>query len=345
MIQQLPEVINCDVLVRHVVQSDLPEETQAAYILMLCKMVNTGGNIRELTNLARNALGDARDPELHSASELLLRRLSALESETNDKQNPDGRWFTTGFGHKMVVIDPSEINTNASNVLKHYKIQNPFAISTTPETIAQFRKYKDRNEWNGTTDGFQQRPVDKVSHWIAMGYCNWLSKRAGLPEEQLCYQEIGERMQPVEDFQDKRGFRLPTEEEWECACRANTMTSAFCPPDVLKDYAWIREELDPVELYTHPVATKLPNPFGLFDILGNVSEYCQDSSPLLTFPPIPYADRFEMHPDTTRVHRGGSVRTSVANSSRRYHCLAQQFDLHSGLPAVGFRIVCSMRHE
>jgi formylglycine-generating enzyme required for sulfatase activity len=74
-------------------------------------------------------------------------------------------------------------------------------------------------------------------------------------------------------------YRLPTEAEWEYACRAGTTTpwSSGDDESLLKDYAWYSESAWNLGLeYAQPVGTKLPNPWGLFDMHANVLEFCQD---------------------------------------------------------------------
>ena len=74
----------------------------------------------------------------------------------------------------------------------------------------------------------------------------------------------------IQGFNSATGLRLPTEAEWECACRAGTTTARY---GVMNDIAWY---LSNSRGTTHAVATKLPNALGLYDTIGNVWEWCQD---------------------------------------------------------------------
>ncbi len=78
------------------------------------------------------------------------------------------------------------------------------------------------------------------------------------------------------DYATLNGFRLPTEAEWEYACRAGTTTSRYFGNDeqLLRKYAWFAGNADEI---THPVGTRMPDDFGLFDMLGNVFMWCGDS--------------------------------------------------------------------
>ena len=100
------------------------------------------------------------------------------------------------------------------------------------------------------------------------------------------------------DFITATGLRLPTEAEWEYACRAGTTAQRY---GVLDDIAWYNGNPNGA---THAVATKLPNAFGLYDTIGNVWEWCQDwngpySSVSVTNPTGPTTG-------TQRLFRGGS---------------------------------------
>jgi formylglycine-generating enzyme required for sulfatase activity len=100
--------------------------------------------------------------------------------------------------------------------------------------------------------GREGHPVLGITHHTAMQYCRWLSLKTG------------------------RVYRLPTEAEWEYAARAGTRTaySFGDDPAKLADYAWYADSADDGK--THEVGKKKPNPWGLYDMYGNVCEWCVD---------------------------------------------------------------------
>ncbi len=116
-------------------------------------------------------------------------------------------------------------------------------------------------------------PVEQVSWFDAVRFCNKLSERVGL---QPCYRiEEAEAQPEVEWDQSANGYRLPTEAEWEYACRAATETAYSFGDDAaqLHEYAWF----DGIsEGRAHEVGHKKPNGWGLHDLHGNVWEWCWD---------------------------------------------------------------------
>jgi formylglycine-generating enzyme required for sulfatase activity len=154
-----------------------------------------------------------------------------------------------------------------------------------------------------------------ATHWFqAVAYCNWLSKQDGLPESQLCYEPLvdpkalpvlagssvgllagslgplagtcglypgrtnpayEEGMKLATNYLQRRGYRLPTEAEWEYACRAGAVTSRYYgeTEELLEKYAWYNKD---GQNRAWPVGSKKPNDLGLFDMHGNVFTRCQE---------------------------------------------------------------------
>jgi len=116
--------------------------------------------------------------------------------------------------------------------------------------------------------GQDDHPVEGVSWYDAVRFCNRLSDLAGL---EPCYD-----LDTWTCDLSRDGFRLPTEAEWEYACRAGSYTNFFpgCDKSDLSGVGWYGE--DPAAGGTHPVGGKNPNSWGLYDTHGNVREWCND---------------------------------------------------------------------
>ncbi len=137
-------------------------------------------------------------------------------------------------------------------------------------------------------DSQQNSPVEQVSWDQAVAYC----------------QKLTEQESAAGRLASGYAYRLPTEAEWEYACRAGTTTRFSYGEDPacieLGRYAWYEaNSLDT----THPVAQKLPNPWGLYDMHGNVQEWCQDWHGL--YPGGMVVDPQGPAEGSTRVLRGG----------------------------------------
>lgn len=130
----------------------------------------------------------------------------------------------------------------------------------------------------------EKLPVEQVSWFNAVEFCNRLSIADGFNpyyniNKKKCDPEnknSGTRW-TVTVNKDADGFRLPTSEEWEYAARSGTSGKYFWGDKINGDYCWFKDNSGEK---THPVGGKKPNAYGLFDITGNVREWCFDWHPL-----------------------------------------------------------------
>src|SRR5262249_4070093 len=124
-------------------------------------------------------------------------------------------------------------------------------------------------------------PILAVPWYEAARYCNWLSENEGLPKEEWCYEpnqagQYADGMTLAPNWEQRTGYRLPSEQEWEYACRAGTVSSRYfgSSDDWVAKFAWYSKNS---QNRTWPVGRLKPNDFGLFDMQGNALCWCQDA--------------------------------------------------------------------
>jgi formylglycine-generating enzyme required for sulfatase activity len=171
-------------------------------------------------------------------------------------------------------------------LLARYPVTQKLYVSVTGKTPSTFKG--------------DQKPVETVSFIDALTFCNLLSRICGLRE---CY-SFGAHEADIGFDAGANGFRLPSEAEWEYACRAGSTQPIYGKID---DIAWYKGNSGN---QTHDVGQKEPNKWGLHDMLGNVWEWCRDV----------YDEKVY---GTYRIFRGGgwndTERGCLASNRRRSH--------------------------
>ena len=176
-------------------------------------------------------------------------------------------------------------------------------------------------------------PVEMVTWFDAIEYCNRLSIKEGLTPAYTIHEQDYERT--VTWNRNANGYRLPTEAEWEYACRAGT-TTTYSWGDQWDDatagqYAYYENNSGKG---TQEVGTKQPNAFGLFDMHGNVWEWCWDWYD--TIYPAGNQNPTGAPSGSRRVFRGGGWGSSVDNLHSAYRSRYNPYDRFGNL---GFRVV------
>ena len=181
--------------------------------------------------------------------------------------------FVMGNDYEYDPALPPTVNRYYPDEQPIHKVTlKAFQMGETPITQGQFKKIMGENLSIFKGDDL---PITNVSADEAEQFCNKLSAAAGY---EPCYAERSREFDST-----KNGFRLPTEAEWEYACRAGT-TTRFYNGNTEKDLDCAGWYLGNSGGKTHPVAQKEPNPWGLYDMHGNVFEFCNDQwNPSLSY--------------------------------------------------------------
>ncbi|MCP4663107.1 MAG: formylglycine-generating enzyme family protein [bacterium] len=198
-------------------------------------------------------------------------------------------------GGTFVMGSPEDEPERRDIEVRHQVTVSPFLMSRTTVTRGDYKRIMDLDDAPGP--GRAKHPVTEVTWFDAVRFCNRLSEEAGL---EPCYEVENEE---VSWINDSGGYRLPTEAEWEYAARAGTEGRWSFGDDQarLGDFAWFDDNSGNE---AHPVAKKEPNPWGLYDMHGNVLEWCWDV--FAEYDTGPAADPRGPKSGALRVLRGGS---------------------------------------
>ncbi len=240
--------------------------------------------------------------------------------------------ITTSSGIEMSLIPAGsfQMGSNAGSEDEkpvHAVRLNSFWIDRYEVVQEEFRKYQisDPSHFKGV-----RQPLEQINWTDAALYCNERSLAEGLTP---CYDE-----ETWACSADANGYRLPTEAEWEYACRAGTTGDySFGNAGALDEHAWHAGNSGGT---THPVGQKKPNPWGLYDMHGNVAEWCNDRYTKDYYQTSDAANPCGPAEGQERVLRGGAWNSSPESCRSSYRasdpaiddtCLAND--------AIGFRCV------
>lgn len=306
---------------------------------------------------------DDENASVHSAAEWVLwnwgesKRLKLASAALHEEGR--GNWSITCQGQTMITIHgpitfrmgstlETDLERDPGGEDAHLRrIPRSFAISAHEITIKQFLTFAPGSAYADTVATDPACPMLNVSWYNAARYCRWLSECEGIAEDQMCFpalKKIGPGMELPDNLLERTGYRLPTEAEWEAACRAGTETSRPFgrTAEMIRFYAWCIQNSP---LFVHPVGSLRPNAWGLFDCLGNVGEWCYEEA--APYPSVPVGGHHDDNPprprdDRDRAFRGGSRAHAGPNlrSAMRYHSVMPK----AATSGNGFRVARTVRH-
>jgi formylglycine-generating enzyme required for sulfatase activity len=201
-------------------------------------------------------------------------------------------------------------------VLRDDRIKTKWTVKIKPFLLAKYpvtqELYFDITKETPSYFKGNKKPVETVSWKDAIIFCNLLSDELGL---KLCYTINNSEEILFNNLAN--GYRLPTEAEWEYACKAGTTEIRY---GEINNIAWYKENS---EKTTHDIGLKEPNEWGLYDMLGNVWEWCSDIYDETTY-------------GSYRIFRGGGwndeERGCMSTNRRRSHPTSFKID------DLGFRV-------
>ncbi|WP_428262361.1 formylglycine-generating enzyme family protein [Haliangium sp.] len=259
-------------------------------------------------SMDRGDVGAAEQSEEHAGAAEYEAEVAGVKALTDD----DGGALTIdplamvelpGGTFVMGSPDGDDMTLDAEKPPHSVRVSG-FACMAYPVTRGLWHEVMGaEHEWwpKGPAD---DRPVNNVNWFDAVRFCNAVSQRHGLTP---CYRIEGDGSESAVTWVSSQGYRLPTEAEWEYACRAGTRTrwSFGDDPEHLDEHAWYDGN---AEGEPHPVGRKAPNPWGLYDMHGNLWEWCWDwyGEYRAADPEQPQTDPQGPEAGSGRVLRGGS---------------------------------------
>ncbi len=216
-----------------------------------------------------------------AAAEVLAKQAAVTPTPVSVSVSGGKSYTETGSGvnFDMVYIDGGTFQMGSNNggdeSPVHSVTVSSFYMGKYEVTNREYSMYDSGHQGNWSDRSY---PIERVSWDDAVGYCRWLSGRTG------------------------KTYRLPTEAEWEYACRAGSSTAYYWGDSMNDSYCWYGNNSGG---QVHPVGQKSPNAWGLFDMSGNVWEWCSDCYSNSYYSQSPLSNPAGPGSGSYRVIRGG----------------------------------------
>jgi serine/threonine protein kinase/formylglycine-generating enzyme required for sulfatase activity len=287
------------------------------------------------------------------------RKLDAIRKElATSASAAKPQWYVNAQKQTLIVIPAGVLHIGSPageaerklDEQRHpVRLARPFAIAARAVSLEEFLRFREDHSFDAQTAPTGDCPVNQTTWYHAAAYCNWLSKKEGLPRLEWCYEpnrngEYADGMKLAPDYLNRTGYRMPTEAEWECACRAGALTCRYYgeSEDLLEKYAWYIKNSG---RNGRPVGILKPNDWGLFDMHGNIWTWCQERYKAYPAsvdgrPVTDTEDGLEVADTELRVLRGGSCPDAPADVRA-----ARRVSVHPGrsINYVGFRVAKTFR--
>ncbi len=245
--------------------------------------------------------------------------------------------YTSSFGQKFVKIESGDFIMGTQNF-------NLLAKEVKPERLDHLKKELPAHKVTISKDFFlATTEVTQLQWFELMGYQPGKEKRwqrddwKNLPVSRVSWQSVKEFITVINDLDEQYRYRLPTESEWEYAARAGTSGLRPFKYDEMADYVWFRESSDNKPM---PVGSLKPNAWGLYDMIGNLWEWVEDSFD---------AEYYKI--SASKDPMGGELSSRKSMRGGSYHCTPERvragirgsYVEHRSLSVLGFRLVAEKK--